>query len=228
MEFDFFLWPMVLSMIFPILYSLKYKKEFLKPIFIITFSMFLIIILYWPLVSSNLFSQYTYIVSKFFIFVLLPAILLLITLKDKIPIFFQKLGLTNKGLKNSLMWCSLFIPIMLIVTLIIQFYNGVHFDSNLFLGSISFFESFTEEFFFRGILFIYLLAHTNLKVAYITSLASFVLMHPQHITTLFIIPTIIQGILTIEICRRSKNMIGAWILHGVNRFFIIVIIPLIL
>ena len=37
-----------------------------------------------------------------------------------------------------------------------------------------------------------------------------------------------QGILTIEICRRSNNLTGAWLLHGINRFFIIAIVPLLL
>ncbi|MCK4332984.1 MAG: CPBP family intramembrane metalloprotease [Thermoplasmatales archaeon] len=95
-------------------------------------------------------------------------------------------------------------------------------------GIISFFEAFTEEFFFRGILFIFLLNRTNLKIAYITSLASFVLVHPQHLTTIFLVATIVQGILTIEICRRSDNLTGTWLLHGINRFFIIAIVPLLL
>ena len=119
-------------------------------------------------------------------------------------------------------------PIMLAVTFVIQYVNGVFLDVDLLTGTISFFEAFTEEFFFRGILFIFLLNRTNLKIAYFTSLASFVLVHPQHFTTIFIIGTIVQGILTIEICRRSDNLIGAWLLHGINRFFIIALFSFLL
>jgi hypothetical protein len=53
-------------------------------------------------------------------------------------------------------------------------------------------------------------------------------MHPQNLTNIFIIGTIVQGILTIEIARRSQNIIGSWLLHGSNRFFELVIIPLLM
>ena len=115
---------------------------------------------------------------------------------------------------------------MLIVTFLAKYMIGGILDANFSVGVVSFVESFTEEFFFRGILFIFLLSRTNLKIAYVTSLTSFVLMHPQNFTNPFIISTIVQGFLTIEICRRSKNLVGAWVLHGTNRFFSIVIIPI--
>lgn len=67
-----------------------------------------------------------------------------------------------------------------------------------------------------------------MKVAYVTSVSSFVLMHPNNLADVFILSTIVQGFLTVEVCRRSKNLLGAWIVHGANRFFIIVIIALIL
>jgi hypothetical protein len=72
------------------------------------------------------------------------------------------------------------------------------------------------------------MSKTNLKIAYVTSLTSFILMHPQNFTNLFIVSTIVQGILTIEICRRSSNLTGAWIVHGTNRFFSIVLYPLLM
>ena len=69
---------------------------------------------------------------------------------------------------------------------------------------------------------------TNFKVAYITSLASFILLHPQNFFNPFIIITIIQGFITLEICRRSKNITGAWLVHGSNRFFSIALYPFII
>ena len=117
---------------------------------------------------------------------------------------------------------------MLTVTFLAKFMIGGVLVSNYPLGVVSFIESFTEEFFFRGILFIFLVRKTNLKIAYFTSLFSFVLMHPQNFSNPFIISTIVQGFLTIEICRRSKNLVGAWVLHGTNRFFSIVILPILM
>jgi len=115
---------------------------------------------------------------------------------------------------------------MIVVTGLIQFFIGITWDADLIAGAISFFEAFTEEFFFRGLLFIFLLKKTDLKIAYVTSLASFILIHPQNLTTLLIVPTIVQGIIALEIARRSYNIIGSWMVHGSNRFFELVILPL--
>ena len=228
MEFDLLLWPMLVPMIIPLIYCFRYKKESLAEIGTIATSMFLVVVLYWPLQSSNFLSNQTYTAVKFLLFVILPLLCLLILKRNKSPLRLEQFGIKKEGMKKSLWLCILFLPIMLIVTFVIQYVNGVILDADVLVGTISFFEAFTEEFFFRGILFIFLLNRTNLKIAYITSLASFVLVHPQHFTTIFLAATIVQGILTIEICRRSTNLTGAWLLHGINRFFIIAIVPLLL
>jgi len=188
--------------------------------------MVVIVILYWPLLTTNSLGEYTYISVKFFLFVFLPIIGLQLLEKKKTTFNLNRYGIKHHGIKKSTKWFILFLPIMLVITLIIQLINGVKIDYNLSTATIMFFEAFTEEFFFRGILFIFLLSKTNLQVAYIKSLASFILIHPQNLTTIFIIGTIVQGILTIEICRRSDNLTGAWLLQGTNRFFTIAIIPL--
>ena len=51
MEFNLFLWPMLVPMIIPLIYCYKYKKESLTDIGTIATSMLLIVILYWPLLS---------------------------------------------------------------------------------------------------------------------------------------------------------------------------------
>ena len=189
-----------------------------------------IVIAYWPLTLG--FDSTANIVTKFLLFVFLPLIVLFVTWKlknkskkKKKDYSFKQFGITEKGFEKSLKLGFLFLPIMLTVTFLAKFMIGGALVSNYPLGVVSFVESFTEEFFFRGILFIFLLRKTNLKIAYVTSLASFVLIHPQNFTSPFIISTIVQGFLTIEICRRSKNLVGAWVLHGTNRFFSIVILP---
>jgi len=188
--------------------------------------MVIIVILYWPLATS--LDTIASIAVKILLFVMLPIICLLFLKRDKSPLNLKQYGIKKEGLKKSLWLCVLFLPIMLVVTFSIKYINGMTGDADILLGTVSFFESFTEEFFFRGILFIFLLNRTNIKIAYITSLACFVLMHPQHFTDIFIVGTIVQGILTIEITRRSENITGAWILHGMNRFFIIAVIPFLL
>lgn len=225
MEVDLFLWPMILPMIIPILYCIKYKKQSLTFIGLITVAMVVIVFLYWPLISSNLFGDYNYLIVKIFLFVLLPILFIQAVSREKKGVNFEGYGLKKSGLKKSIVLFVVFLPIMLITTIIIQIINGYSTDSNLFFGTIMFFEAFTEEFFFRGILFLYLLEKTNLHISYITSLASFILVHPQNLTSVLVIGTIIQGFLTIEICRRSNNLIGAWLIHGTNRFFTIVIMP---
>jgi membrane protease YdiL (CAAX protease family) len=228
MEFDLFLWPMLIPMIIPLIYYVKYKREALIEIGIITLTMVLIVVLYWPLLTSNLALTYTYPAVKVLLFVLLPLTLFLVIKRDTSPLHGALYGVTKQGLKKSFFWFLLFLPIMLVVTGCIQFFIGVTWNSNIGAGTISFFEAFTEEFFFRGILFIFLLQKTNMKIAYVTSLASFILIHPQNLTNLFIVGTIIQGFVTLEIARRSQNIIGSWMLHGSNRFFELVLLPLLM
>jgi membrane protease YdiL (CAAX protease family) len=228
MEFDLFLWPMLIPMIIPLIYCVKYKRESLAETGIITLAMVLIVVLYWPLLTSNLTNTFTYPVIKVLLFVILPLILLVVITRDTSLLHGISYGLTKQGLKKSLFWFVLFLPLMLIVAGLIQYHIGVTWIADVVGGILSFFEAFTEEFFFRGILFIFLLRKTTMKISYSTSLASFILMHPQNLTTFFIIATIVQGIITLEIARRSYNIIGSWMLHGSNRFFELVILPLLL
>jgi len=217
---------MLIPMIVPLIYCVKYKRESFTEIGIITLVMILIVVLYWPLLSSNLALTYTYPVAKVLLFVLLPLTSFLVIKRDTSPLQGSLYGVTKQGLKKSFFWFILFLPLMLVVTGCIQFFIGVTWNSNIGAGIISFFEAFTEEFFFRGILFIFLLHKTNMKIAYMTSLTSFILIHPQNLINLFMVGTIIQGIVTLEIARRSQNIIGSWMLHGSNRFFELVILPL--
>jgi len=231
--FDFLLWPMLIPMIIPLLYGIKYKRESLLEIIIITLIMIGIVIAYWPLTVG--FNSSANIITKFLLFVLVPLLFLYLTFKirnkkrkEKLDFQFSQFGITSIGIEKSLKLGFLFLPLMLFVTFLAKYMMGGVFNPNFPLGVVSFVESFTEEFFFRGILFLFLMSKTNLKIAYITSLLSFILMHPQNFTNPFIISTIVQGLITIEICRRTRNLAGAWIVHGTNRFFSIVLYPLLM
>ncbi len=226
MEIDLFLWPMALPLILPLFYCARYKKESFVEIGVISLVMVLIVFLYWPLITSTIFSVYTYIVIKCLLFVVLPMVTFVLIQRSTIPLHLSRYGVKKQGVRTSLVWFILLLPMMLAATFIIHNINNGSWNVELVAGILSFFEAFTEEFFFRGILFAFLLQKTNVKIAYITSLTSFTLMHPQILTTLFIIGTLLQGILTLEITRRSQNILGAWLLHGSNRFFQLVLLPL--
>ncbi len=228
MQFDLFLWPMLLPLLLPVVYCVKYKKESFVEIGVIIVVMVLIVLFYWPMVTSTIFSSYTYIVTKYFLFVVLPIISFVLIQGNITPLRPSTYGLKKQGAWTSLIWFLLLLPVMLVITFAIQYSSNGSWNVELVNGIMSFFEAFTEEFFFRGILFVFLVQKTNMKIAYITSLTSFILMHPQNLTTLFIIGTMVQAILTLEITRRSKNIIGAWFLHGSNRFFQLALLPLFL
>ena len=220
---------MLVPMIIPIVYALRHKRDSIREISLIAFTMILIVIGYWPLTLG--FNVPSNIITKFFLFVVLPLVVLYfpwkIRQKQNTDFPFYEFGITDQGIEKSLKLGFLFIPLMLLVTFLAKYLaGGIAGTPDFPLGVISFVESFSEEFFFRGILFLFLLPRTNLQVAYTTSLLSFVLMHPQHFTDPFILSTITQGIVTLEICRRSKNLVGSWVLHGTNRFFSIVLLPL--
>jgi len=85
-----------------------------------------------------------------------PAHTLFLAIKrDTSPLHGTLYGVTKQGLKKSFFWFILFLPIMLVVAGLIQYFHGVTWSADPIAGAISFFEAFTEEFFFRGILFIF-------------------------------------------------------------------------
>ncbi len=226
MEFNLFLWPMIIPMLIPIFYCIFNNKKSCVRIGLITVIMIFIVIFYWPFVNSDIFGDFTYIITKFFLFVLLPIIVIRFLDEKKSTINLTKFGLKKQGLKKSVKYFIFFIPVMIITTIFVQYIHGINSDINITQAIILFFEAFNEEFFFRGVLFIYLTKLTDLRIAYITSLASFILIHPQNLNKILILGTIVQGILTIEICRKTNNLVGAWLLHGFNRFFSLAIYPL--
>ena len=83
-------------------------------------------------------------------------LLLLILKRDKSILRLKQYGIKKEGINKSVTLGLLFIPVMLIVTFIVKYIIGVVTEANTVLGIVSFVESFSEEFFFRGILFIFL------------------------------------------------------------------------
>ncbi len=225
MELNFFLWPFLLPLIALLIYSVWRKRSALQISSLILISGICIVGVYWPLISMDFFQPLNYFFVKLLLFVFVPILFLNILLKKQFRDIFLSCGLQKKGLKNSVFLFFIFLPIMLIFSGAISYLSGNIVQGSLDGGVISFIESFSEEFYFRGLLFLVLTAYIDMRLAYVISIISFVLVHPQHLTTLFIIPTMIQGLLTLEIVRRSNNLIGAWLLHGANRIFLLLILP---
>jgi len=222
---------MIVPLLILFIYCFIYKKNLIIDIILILISTSIIIIFYWPLTIQ--FYTPANISVKFTLFVFTP--LLLFYVRGKIQkknqqndFSLSQFGITLKDITNSCKLGIFLLPIMLLITTVFFFIINNTIESNITLGIFSFIESFTEEFYFRGVLFLFLLNKINPKIIYLTSLSSFILIHPQYITNYFhpfIISTIVQGILTLEIVRRSKNLSGAWLLHGANRFYSIALIP---
>ncbi len=223
----FFLWPMLVPMIIPVVYCWKYSRENLGKLWPIILSMVLIVLFYVPLDEVLQIPYAGYISLKFIVFVFMPLAILYFwdrerSLKERLADF----GIRKKGAEESLKLSAFVLPAMLATIAFTSFMLGRSYSPSESLYSIiSFFESSTEEFFFRGILFLYLWKFVDIRIAYITSMASFVLMHPQYFWGLAMLPAIVQGILTTIIAHKTKNLAGPWILHGASRIFALSFLP---
>jgi membrane protease YdiL (CAAX protease family) len=215
---------MIIPIFIPIIYCWRWKNEGLRPVLLVAFLMLLIVFLYMPIIWNLNIPYIGYAIGKFILFVFIPLGIFYWYLRDggvkgTLAVF----GVRKEGMKKSLLLCLMLMPIMFIVTAV--FSSGAARSANPLFSTIMFVEAFTEEFFFRGILFLYLWDKTDIRVAYMTSILSFTLLHPQYFFTARMIPVIVQGILTAVIAHRSRNITGAWTLHGANRVFGLSILP---
>ena len=223
----FFLWPMIVPFILPILYTILYKRSNLKIVGILIVITLCIILFFYPLISVLSSIPYSYELVKVLLFLIFPICVLKIFTHEPFLDLLPQVGVQKKNSRLSITLALFFLPIMTITSLVVWVLLQPAFSASIVTGFLSFFESFTEEFFFRGILFLYLYKQTNLPIAYVTSTLSFILMHPQHFFTWFLLITIVQAILTIEVARRSENILGSWLIHGTNRLLWLTIFPLI-
>ncbi|MCK4757112.1 MAG: CPBP family intramembrane metalloprotease [Thermoplasmata archaeon] len=205
-------------------------KKHIKEILLISLVLLIIVILYWPvLVFFENIPYIGYLLGKTVLFVLVPLLIFYFYFKNKnqsINIFgtLKRFGVRKPGLEKSIFLSLLLLPIMLLANYIV----GMGPDSPAagWYSGVMFAESFTEEFFFRGILFLYLWKITDVRIAYATSIIGFVLLHPQYFFAPIMLAGLVQGILTCIITHKSKNIVGAWLLHGLNRVFSLSIMPM--
>jgi len=210
---------LIIAVLIPLVYSLNKRKE-RKPVIAILICSIAVVVFY-PLTTflSGLNSLFGYAIGKVILFVLFPVITIFYVERWNLRGIFSNLGVRKKGVRKSLIYGLLAAVVTIAITVLVA--GSSQFD--LIYRTIMFFEAFTEEFFFRGFLFLYLLTKTNRKIAYVTSILGFILIHPQHFTSLFLISTITQGVLLTIVTDKTKNIMGPWVSHGLNRVFPVLI-----
>lgn len=204
----------LLAFLIPVFYLSYYKKSELTSLYPVFVSA-IVIVVFYPLFITKLFFGETlgYVIGKFLLFVLSPFIIISYFEKLVFKRLLESLGVTKNNLKESIFFGLIVSIITIFITV-----NVIVANKSLFFGNVLlFFESFTEEFYFRGILFLYLSSKTNRKIAFFTSVLSFVLAHPQHFHSHFIFSTIAQAILLTAVTDKTKNIFGPWLAHGLNR-----------
>ena len=203
---------LLLPTLLPIIYNFL-KKRPLKPVLLIYLCCILVVLAY-PLVDYlSKLHVLGYTIGKFLLFVLLPVLFVFYLERWNIKEIFGKLGVGKNNLRKSVLYGLIGSIIMISVTFLVS--SSSQFD--LVYSTIMFFESFNEEFFFRGFLLLYLMSKTDFKLTYLTSILAFVLIHPQHFDSIYILSAITQALLTTHITSKTKNILGPWFLHGLNR-----------
>ena len=208
---------MLLALFIPLIYCLKWRRESLRKVVIIFICCILIVIGYRITVDLGKIIEpiLGYFIGKFILFTLFPLLVILYLEKSKIKTALMQTGVRKDKVSVSFLLGLGALAITATLTLIIWW--GKIEPNSVYWNFVMFFEAFNEEFLFRGVLLLYLWKITNLKVAYSTSVLAFILAHPQHLTQMSLIIVIMQGILWGVITYKTKNLIGSWVSHGLNR-----------
>jgi membrane protease YdiL (CAAX protease family) len=209
---------MLFALVIPIIFCIKWKKTNLRKIVLISICCIFIVILY-PITTylGNIIEPTLgYFLGKLILFTLLPFITLLHLERSKIKTTLKEIGVKKEKLMMSILLGLGAFLITVIITVLIDRWIYVE-PASAYWNTIMFFDAFNEEFLFRGVLLLYLWKITDLKIAYTTSVLAFILAHPQNFTSLYLISTTAQGILLGIVTYKTKNLIGPWISHGLNR-----------
>jgi membrane protease YdiL (CAAX protease family) len=209
---------MLLALVIPILYCIKWKKTNLRKVVLISICCIFIVILY-PITTflGNIMEPtLAYFLGKLILFTLLPFVTILYLERWKIKTTFIELGVKKEKLTMSILLGLGALIITVILALILIKWGQTE-PPSAYWNTIMFFDAFNEEFLFRGVLLLYLWKITDFKLAFATSVLAFILAHPQHLTSLSLITVAAQGILLGIVTYKTKNLVGPWISHGLNR-----------
>ena len=205
---------LIVALLIPLMYCLKWKKKEVKNIALLNVCG-LMMVFFYPLTHSlsTKGGVVGYTIGKTIIFVLLPMLLVFYTEKWKIKDILFHAGIRKENMRKSIIYGLMAAGITIIITVLVSSAS----EPDIFWRVVMFFEAFTEEFFFRGILLLYLARKTNTRVAFLTSVVGFILIHPQHFGSKFVISTVAQAILLAIVVNKTENIMGAWLAHGLNR-----------
>lgn len=217
MALDLGLFPIALLLLvlpLPLAYSLRWNRAGWRPVLGVSGCCVLATLLY-PLVFflSDGLGILGYAVGKFALFVLLPLVALAHVERDSIRRVLPQVGVRWQNMRRSLVFGGLAAVVTILVTLIVTVAQSI----DLFVSVVLFFEAFTEEFLFRGVLLVYLATKTSTWVAYTTSIVGFVLVHPQNFESWYLVSTVLQAVLLAIVAERTRNLAGPWVAHGLNR-----------
>ncbi|DAC71747.1 MAG TPA: hypothetical protein DSN98_08795 [Thermoplasmata archaeon] len=209
---------MLLALVIPIVYCIKWKKTNLRKVVLIFIICIFIVILYPSTIYLGNIIEPTlgYFLGKLILFTLLPFVTILYLERWKIKTTLIELGVKKEKLMMSILLGFGALLITVVIALLIYRWGQAE-PPSAYWNTIMFFDAFNEEFLFRGVLLLYLWEITDLKIAYVTSVLAFILAHPQDFTSLYLISTAAQGILLGIVTYKTKNLIGPWISHGLNR-----------
>ncbi len=209
---------MLLAFVIPLVYCIKWKKTNLRKVVLILICCILIVVLYpITIYLGNIIEPVLgYFLGKLILFILFPVIAILALERWKIKTTLIELGVKKEKLMTSIL-LGLGVLLITIIIAVMLYGWGHAAPSSAYWNTIMFFDAFNEEFLFRGVLLLYLWKITDLKIAYATSVLAFILAHPQNFSSLYLISTAAQGILLGIVTYKTKNLVGPWISHGLNR-----------
>jgi len=213
---------MFFPLIIPLLYCAIWKKESFERVLVLSLIAFSMVVAYQVVIYlEGKLSYYGYFLGKLIVFTAIPLIAISYFEKWSIRDALTRFGIRKEGMGKSIILGIGALVITLLLGLIALWGQNAH--VSLSWNAIMFLDAFNEEFLFRGVLILYLWKITDIKVAYATSIVSYMIVHPQHYASLFMISTIAQGILLAIIAHKTKNIIGPWISHGLNRVLLQII-----
>lgn len=210
---------LVLVLLIPIIYCYRWRKENKEKVIVIWFYGLVATIFYGSVIYlADHLSHAGYFLGKLILFTIIPLYFYLYLEKGNIRTALTKLGVKKEKIVPSIILGVSAAIITLLIGLAVAW--GHEGTISLYWNIIMFFDAFNEEFLYRSFFFLYIWKLTDIKIAYLTSNLAFILTHPQHFGSLFIFSTITQGLLLTLVTHKTKNIIGPWISHGLNRTII--------
>ena len=210
---------LVFVLVIPIVYCWRWKKENQEKVTVIWFYGLVATIFYGSvLYLADHISHGGYFLGKLILFTIIPLYVYLYLEKGGIRTALTKLGVHKEKITSSILWGIGAAIVTLIIGLAVAWEQEG--TTSLYWNIVMFCDAFNEEFLYRGFFFLYIWKLTDIKIAYLTSNLAFILTHPQHFHSLFIVSTITQGLLLTRVTHKTKNILGPWISHGLNRTII--------